>query len=174
MESTAKDKYYVGIDISKDSFDVALPHGEKYRHLKLANNLQGFAKLVEAVQGLQACCVMEASGPYYLQLATYLHAKGIEVSVVNPLSIRRFCQMRLTRAKTDKKDAVMIARYGLCEQPQRWQPEAAHLFELRQLQMVTQGMEKTLHQYRRQLEALTAAPRSTGRPEKAWSSPCST
>lgn len=158
MESTAKNKHYVGIDISKDYFDVALPQEEKYRHLKLENNLKGFAKLVEALEGLQACCVMEASGPYYLQLATYLHAGGIGVSVVNPLSIRRFCQMRLTRAKTDRKDAVMIARYGHAEQPGLWEPEATHLLELKQLQMVAQGLEKTLHQYARQLEALQAAP----------------
>ncbi|WP_255594390.1 IS110 family transposase [Pontibacter sp. HSC-14F20] len=163
MESMAKAKHYVGIDISKDYFDVALPQQEKYRHLKLSNSLKGFGKLLEALQGLQACCVMEASGPYYLQLATYLHAKGIEVSVVNPLSIRRFCQMRLTRAKTDKaktdkKDAQMIARYGLSEQPALWVPEAGHLLELRQLQMVAESLEKTLHQYRRQLEALAAAP----------------
>ncbi|HEY4649963.1 MAG TPA: IS110 family transposase [Pontibacter sp.] len=167
MESTAKAKHYVGIDISKDYFDVALPQQEKYRHLKLENNREGFSKLLKALQGLQACCIMEASGPYYLQLATYLHARGIEVSVVNPLSIRRFCQMRLTRAKTDKKDAQMIARYGLCEQPGLWEPEAAHLLELRQLQMVAEGLEKTLHQQARQLEALWAAPQVSKQARKS-------
>ena len=167
MESTAKAKHYVGIDLSKDFFDVALPQQDKYRHLKLENNLKGFSRLVEALQGLQACCVMEASGPYYLQLATYLHGKGIGVSVVNPLSIRRFCQMRLTRAKTDKKDAQMIARYGLSEQPGLWEPEAGHLLELRQLQMVAQGLEKSLHQYRRQLEALVAAPQVNKQAQKS-------
>jgi transposase len=63
---------------------------------------------------------MEASGPYYLRLATFLAEKGITVSVINPLVIRRFCQMRLARAKTDKKDACMIAAYGSTENPPRW------------------------------------------------------
>jgi transposase len=159
MESARKETPYVGIDISKGYFDVALPKAEKHRHLRLENNLKGFGKLVKEIGDLEACCVMEASGPYYLQLATFLHGKGIAVSVVNPLSIRRFCQMRLTRTKTDKKDAEMIARYAQAERPGLWEPEAAHLLELRQLQMAAEGLEKTIHQYRRQLEALEAAPR---------------
>jgi len=63
MESAAKEKHYVGIDISQDSFDVALPQAESYRHLKLDNNLKGCSRLLEALQELEACCVMEASGP---------------------------------------------------------------------------------------------------------------
>ena len=158
METTAKMANYVGIDISKTFFDVALPGPGQYRHLRFSNDAAGFNKLLEALKPLQAHCVMEASGPYYLRLASYLYEKGVAVSVVNPLSIRRFCQMRLTRAKTDKKEAVMIAEYGKTEHPGRWEPESAHLLELRQLQMVAQSLEKTLHQHQRQLEALQQAP----------------
>lgn len=149
---------YVGIDISKAFFDVALPASGKYRHLRFSNDDTGFKQLYEALKPLQPHCIMEASGPYYLRLASYLHEKAVAVSVVNPLSIRRFCQMRLTRAKTDKKDALMIAAYGETEQPGLWEPESGHLLELRQLQMVAQSLEKTLHQHQRQLEALQQAP----------------
>ena len=62
---------------------------------------------------------MEASGPYYLQLANYLNTHKIEVSVVNPLVIKRFSQMNLQRAKTDKKDAETIANYGSLYNPKR-------------------------------------------------------
>lgn len=154
MEFVVKELHYVGIDISKDFFDVALPKGESYSHLQLDNSQRGFVKLLKAMEHLQVHCVMEASGPYYLRLASYLHGKGIPVSVVNPLVIRRFCQMRLVRAKTDKKDAVMIARYGRAEQPGLWEPEAAHVLELKQLQTVADGLQKTRHQHQRQLEAL--------------------
>lgn len=61
---------------------------------------------------LENICVMEDSGVYYLKLATFLSDKGIAVSVINPLIIRRFSQMRMSRAKTDKKDAMLIAEYG--------------------------------------------------------------
>ena len=152
------EKIYVGIDISKESFDVAIPKKEKYTHLKLDNNGKGFEQLLKELKAEkeQLVFVMEASGPYYLCLATYLHQQGLAVSVVNPLVIRRFCQMRLTRAKTDKKDARMISAYGKAEQPVLWEPEAAHVQELRQLHMVENGLQKSLHRHQRQLEALAA------------------
>ncbi|WP_162056528.1 IS110 family RNA-guided transposase [Pontibacter pamirensis] len=160
MEYAEKQVACVGIDISKDFFDAALPvAGGKHRHLQLGNEEAGFERLFQEIKEPAACrVVMEASGPYYLRLAGFLHAKGVMVSVVNPLVIRRFCQMRLTRAKTDKKDAVMIARYGQAEQPAPWEPEAAHVVELKQLQTVAEGLQKTLHQHERQLEALQQAP----------------
>lgn len=159
METAAQTPAYVGIDISKSFFDVALPQAGKYQHLHLSNDEKGFRKLLEAIKELEAVCVMEASGPYYLRLASFLHQQGVAVSVVNPLSVRRFCQMRMTRAKTDKKDAVMIAQYGKSETPARWQPEPEHHLELKQLQTVLEGLQKTLHQHQQQLEALQEAPR---------------
>jgi transposase len=47
--------------------------------------------------------IREASGPYYLQLAIYLHKHGYAISVINALSIRHFIRMRMHRSKTDQK-----------------------------------------------------------------------
>ena len=54
---------------------------------------------------------MEASGPYHLPLAMFLHAHGRQVSVANPLQVKHFCRMKFHRAKTDRKDAQFIADY---------------------------------------------------------------
>lgn len=59
---------------------------------------------------------MEASGPYYVSLASYLSQHKISVSVVNPLIIKRFSQMKFYRAKTDKKYASIILENGITEQ----------------------------------------------------------
>src|SRR4051812_46576262 len=101
---------YTGIDISKSFFDVAIPQDGKYKHYKLSNDEAGFKVLMKALPQ-DAHLVIEASGPYYLRLACFLYQRSIAVSVINPLVIRRFCQMRMSRTKTDKKDAVMIAEY---------------------------------------------------------------
>lgn len=122
---------FIGIDISKDRFDVALPKGSGYKSDKFANQSSGFAALC-AVLPADAHCVMEATGPYYLQLATHLHQQGIAVSVVNPLVIKRFSQMKLSRAKTDKADARLIAEYGRLHQPALWQPPLAFIQEVQQ------------------------------------------
>ena len=75
---------------------------------------------------------MEATGPYYCRLSTYLYEKLIPVSVVNPLVIKRFTQMRLVRAKTDKADAILIAQYAQLEKPPFWQPTPQLLLEAAQ------------------------------------------
>ena len=127
-------KVTVGIDISKSSFDVALPMKDKegYVYHKFSNNAAGFKKFSMHLEP-EINCVMEASGVYYLQLAIYLHQKGMRVSVVNPLTIKRFSQMRLMRTKTDKKDSAIIAEYGKVENPSQWKPRAEHMLQMQQL-----------------------------------------
>ena len=149
-------KNFIGIDVSKLSFDVAIEETGGYKYFQLANTKEGFKALLSLMTGKGNChIVMEASGPYYLRLATYLYDSGVCISVVNPLVIRRFCQMRLTRAKTDKKDAQMIAMYGKTEQPQLWQPDAGYVLELRQMQAAIEVLNKNRTSMIRQKEAFS-------------------
>jgi transposase len=59
---------------------------------------------------------MEATGYYHYRFAQFLYKKGVAVSVVNPLSIKRFIQMKLAKVKTDKSDAKAICDYGLTQE----------------------------------------------------------
>lgn len=147
-----------GIDISKQTFDCSITAEDgKITHLKAGNNPEGFENLRKRLpEGAQV--VMEASGPYYYRLAFYLFEKGIAVSVVNPLAIRRFCQMRMIRTKTDKKDAEMIRQYGVTEQPSLWQPDEKAISRLKQLNTVIELMDKNCTAYSNQLEALEQMP----------------
>lgn len=144
---------YVGIDISKLTFDVAIYEKENYNHFKFSNDLKGFKEFNSLLNLKQNICVMEASGAYYLNLATYLNSKEIGVCVINPLVIRRFCQMRMSRAKTDKKDALMIAEYGKVEKPNLWIPESKDVLELKQMQAYLEQLNKSRTGYMRQREA---------------------
>ena len=150
-------KNYVGIDISKKDFDVAIEKDGIYQHYKLTNDLEGF-KLLSGLLPLDSHEVMEASGPYYVKLACYMHEQDIALSVVNPLVIRRFCQMRLSRTKTDKKDAKMIAEYGKTEHPSPWEPDADYIMELRQLQATVDLLNKNRTSILRQQEAFSRLP----------------
>src|SRR5690606_6652329 len=95
-----------GIDCSKDYFDIAvLIEGKVTFKSRFRNNSIGFMDMLP--HGLDTHVVMEATGSYYFQLARFVHDSGVKVSVVNPLVIRRFAQMRMSRAKTDKKDALV-------------------------------------------------------------------
>jgi transposase len=104
-----KDKEIFGIDISKDVFDVySLLAG--HHHYK--NGITGFKEFLKVLPK-NALVVMEATGYYHTPLAQFLSKNGVQVSVVNPLSVKRFIQMKLAKVKTDKSDARAIFEYGL-------------------------------------------------------------
>ncbi|ANF52388.1 hypothetical protein A0O34_18530 [Chryseobacterium glaciei] len=154
-----KSKNYVGIDLSKLSFDVALCNSEnKYTYHKFANNEKGFSSLLSLLNKSECICVMEASGSYYLKLATFLSTHEINVCVINALVIRRFSQMRMSRAKTDKKDAMLIAEYGRSENPGLWEPEANHTLELKQMQAYLEQLNKNRTGFILQKEAFAQNP----------------
>jgi transposase len=145
---------YTGIDISKLFFDVAFMAEGKYKYHKFSNDEAGFKALLKVLPDDHQI-VMEASGPYYLQLASYLTHRGIAVSVINPLVIRRFCQMRMSRAKIDKKDAMMIAEYGRTERPGLWKVPEKHVIIMQQMEAILSNLNKERTALSNQLESFT-------------------
>lgn len=127
-------KTFVGIDVSKDSLDVAWLHQATFHHLHLAyNHPRAVKALLKALKHTDFHVVMEVTGTYFLPLATACFDAGIPVSVVNPLCIKYFAKMKLRRAKTDRIDARTIAQYAASEQPSLWQPRPADQEQLRQV-----------------------------------------
>jgi transposase len=131
----------LGIDIAKSSFDVFLIHGEKQQHRSFPNRAEGFEQLSSWLRGcgiqyVQAC--MESTGRYGEELAQYLYEQGHQVSVVNPARIRDYARSKLTRNKTDKLDAKIIAFFCLNEKPELWTPPAP---EIRELQALVHHLE---------------------------------
>jgi transposase len=147
---------FVGIDISKSYFDISvLSTGKIVQSARFNNDEAGFVQL-KTVLPPSAHCIMEATGPYYLRLACWLHTKGFIVSVVNPLVIRRFSQMQLRRVKTDKADAVIIAEYGCSQQPKAWSPPAQYIVKLQQLDAIKERVIIQLNMLGNQMEAFSA------------------
>ena len=133
---------YVGVDVSKKTLDIAILQScGSYLHKRICNDIEGFKKIL-ALLPCSCCVVMEATSSYYMPFAYFLHSHQIFVSIVNPLSVNHFCKMRMSRAKTDKKDAAMIAEYGRSEQPRLWVPKAAHLIELQQMAAILDNLTR--------------------------------
>lgn len=143
---------YIGIDIAKLKFDVALlDEGNKYKHKKFKNTPAGFADFFAWCQSLNAqnahFC-MEATGIYYEALANFLFDQKCTVSVINPAQIAAFAQSSLSRVKTDKSDAKLIARFCQVMNPPLFAPLPANV---RQLQALVRRMKslKDLEQQER-------------------------
>ena len=108
----------VGIDISKGRSTVAVmrPFGEvvispfEVRHTD--SELSELARQLKSLNG-ETRVVMEATGNYHAPVAKLLHDAGLYVSVINAKLVHGYGNNDLRRVKTDRKDAVKLANYGL-------------------------------------------------------------
>jgi len=126
----------LGIDISKADFHACLIQGKKSAKNSFPNGPLGYRRLRTWLRNrgctkVQAC--MEATGAYWLGLASALHVAGLEVSVVNPSRTVHFARSQLRRTKTDRVDAEIIAEFCQTQRPDRWSPPAPEILELRGL-----------------------------------------
>ena len=107
-----------GIDVSKGKSTIAVmrPFGEvvvsPFEVCHTASELSELARLLKSLDG-ETRVVMESTGNYHAPVAWLLHGAGLYVSVVNAMLVHDYGNNSLRRGKTDKKDAVKLANYGL-------------------------------------------------------------
>jgi len=108
----------VGIDVSKGKSMVAIlrPYGEIVsKPFEVRHTASGIYSLIEHIKSIdgESRIVMEHTGRYYEPLIHELSKSGLFVSAVNPKLIKDFSDNSLRKVKSDKADAVKIARYTL-------------------------------------------------------------
>lgn len=108
----------VGIDISKGKsmVTVARPFGEiiakPFEVIHSAASINSLITYLHTLDG-DTRIVMEHTGRYYEPMAQQLTDAGFFVSAVNPKLIKDYGTNSLRKVKTDKADALKIARYTL-------------------------------------------------------------
>ena len=102
---------FVGIDVSKNNLDYTwLPDG-KVR--QVPNTLKGFSSLLDELRKLNpAIVVLEATGGYERRVVKAMQEAGIPVKVLNPRQVRDFARSLNLLSKTDKQDALLLARFA--------------------------------------------------------------
>lgn len=108
----------IGIDVSKGKSTTCIlePYGVVIKkpfiveHNK--DDLTAFVNLIKTYSS-ESKVILEATGVYHLPILNYLISKDIFVTVVNPLSMSKYINSSIRPGKTDKKDALMIANYGI-------------------------------------------------------------
>jgi transposase len=140
--------HILGTDVAKLKFNVCLIREDgKLRHRVFTNNSSGFTQLSEwlvkhKVSQVHAC--LEATSTYSEALATYLADNNHQVSVVNPAATKTYAGAQLSRTKTDRVDAELIARFCLTQKPQLWMPAPV---EVRELQALVRRLDSLIEMH---------------------------
>lgn len=114
------DSVFVGIDVSKQTLEVAASHEAKT--WQVDNDDAGIEELSKQLLQLKPdLVVLEATGGYEFSAACTLQAAGLAVAVVNPRQARDFARAMGALAKTDALDARMLAAFArlLHQHPER-------------------------------------------------------
>jgi transposase len=154
-------QFHLGIDVAKAKLDCALRvQNGKYKNKVVENNHKGFKVLTEwlskqAAPDVHVC--MEATGVYWEEVAEYLVAEGMTVSVVNPAKIKAYGASRLVRTKTDRVDAQLIAEFCSERKPEPWQAPSMGEQALRALVLRLEALQAMRIQESNRLEVAREA-----------------
>lgn len=105
-------KRFVGIDISKSSFDICiLPDN---RSARFANSPAGIARFIALVARLETVerFLLEPTGGYERRVMEALLSAQLPVARVNARQVRQFAGACGQLSKTDRIDAFVLADYG--------------------------------------------------------------
>lgn len=154
-------KESIGIDVSMDTLDVVFYNGKFSKSMRYKNSIEGFREIENEMfrHGKSEIIItMEATGVYHLQAAVYFYEKGYTVSVVNPLIIKRYSEMKMLRVKTDSVDARTIAEYGFNEKPCYFKRKDNKKERIIQLLKQIDGLHSMQSENRNRLHALERIP----------------
>ena len=156
---------FVGIDIAATTAKASWvsPGKTPTRAFTIDQTPSGFETLKQRLfsTGFSAraiLVVMEATGSYWVTLASTLAASGFVVSVINPSQAHHFAKALLKRAKTDATDAQTLAQLASVLQPAAWNSPPEVYTELHQRLAERDSLLEMRQQARNQLHALMQYP----------------
>jgi transposase len=109
---------FAGVDVAKKVLDLAAVCGQDVLGLQISNAPDGWAEVVRVCQERRVeRIVMEATGGYERHVVAVLMAAGLPVVVINPRQARDFARATGRLAKTDRLDALGLARFAEAIRP---------------------------------------------------------
>lgn len=135
----------IEIDISKALLDVATypAKGKGAQVKQFTNNKKGHKELIKWLATLHTkLIVFEATGAYHRGLERFLGEHQLPFSKVNPRQARQFAEATGKLAKTDRVDALMLARFGELLEPPHSASKSQTLDELAELVVARRALVK--------------------------------
>ncbi|MCX6147016.1 MAG: transposase [Candidatus Kapabacteria bacterium] len=144
-------KNIIGIDISKEYFDACINN----KVVRFTNDSNGFTKFIESIP-VESHCIMESTSTYCFNLAYFILLYGSISYIVNPLRIKHFVKMSLSKCKTDKQDAIQITKFAekMFDELSPFKPASKNLEESKQIYNGIDQYIKCKTIFMNQLEAI--------------------
>ena len=155
-------KAILGIDVGKSDLTLAWLKDRKFSDKLVENNLKGFKQILKFSKetASKVEVYLEATGRYGEEVTDFLSSKGFDVKVINPTQIRDFARVKLTRHKTDKVDARIIAEYGSIFGGRTYTKIKENVKELRELYRASLVLKEELVTTNNHLENKELLPKS--------------
>jgi transposase len=159
-------RLFVGVDIAARDFTAASivpeakPTREPHPYEQTADGFERFQRRLHesGVPAWETLVVMEATGSYWIALATALYQAGFAVSVINPAQAHYVAKAQLKRAKNDALDAQTIAELAQALVPACWTPPPQIYYELQQRLAQRASLLQWRTQLNNQFHALSVSP----------------
>lgn len=122
----------IGVDVASEHLDIAVQGRNGVQRLSNAEAaIRRWLRLVPVGSRV----AMESTGAYHRKLAELAHAAGMVVYLLDPRATRHYARSLGARGKTDRIDAVMLARMIEREHTRlrSWQPPSAQEQQLHDL-----------------------------------------
>lgn len=161
-------KYIAGIDVSKKRLDITIFDGIKEKSYDIPYTQTSFQKIMKQYNSDALHVVCEATGNYHLHLGQYSRDMGLRFSSVNPFIIKRYSDIQMKRAKTDRIDSGLIAHYGYDYSPKLTVEISPTRVKMKQLLKAIEDLHQTEQGYRNRLEAHSVHPHGVSEVEDTY------
>lgn len=148
----------IGIDISKNILDCAALPSKKYH--AFPNTPEGIQRCIAWIKSFGQIyrIVIEPTGGYERLLLYALQEEALPVARVNAYLIKRFRQSCNDQAKTDRQDALLLAKFGVVAMPRLTAKRSEGLRQLQALVKRRAQLTKYLAAEQKHLKELSHAP----------------
>jgi len=137
----------IGLDVSKETIDFAIPKKNKgFKSGKISNDLNGFAHLEKQLLSLHIKCklICETTGIYSFPIMDYFSERGWHCNEVHAFLISSYKKTVLQRNKTDKVDAREISNYAERYADKLQKPYVSRTYQLIELGLLIRMQEQLI------------------------------
>ena len=136
----------IGIDVSKAKLDVAVIDSESRKPVLVfreENSPEGCRQIAAKLKPYAgSVLVMEATAGFHYAPAFILRDADFRVKVINPIITGKFASSGIRKTKTDRTDAVLLAKIGILEPDLADYREDERQICLRKLSKAIAGLKK--------------------------------